>query len=250
MVYKNVYRKTTKNSRKRSKYSKMSFSKRVLSVVNKQRELKVSKPLSILTEVDAPITTPNLVAIMPSIPQGDGEYNREGNEITLKKIVINGYYNQTFPTLTNNDSRAMVRHLVLRQRGTNADDVINLANSFDQNQILENSGGYLGSIQDFNTPVNKSAFIVRKQLKRVMSSPATSTALQDTGNVDNSYWMVSYTITFGKGKKLRYKSGTENQPQAFPYFLAHSASALGSNTPLSQGAVQFTSTATAYYYDS
>lgn len=249
-MVKNVFRKRSKKNTKRSSRPRLSFNERVLSVVNKQRELKVSKPTSVLLEVNSAITTPDLVSIMPPIRQGDAEYEREGNEITLKKIVINGYYQQTFPVLTNNDSRAMIRHIVLKQRGTNADDVLNIAGSFDQSNLLENSGGYLGSIQDFNTPVNKSAFVVRRQIKRVMTAPVTATALQEGGDVDSSYWMVSYTITFGKGKKLRYKIGADVQPQAFPYFLAHSASALGSNTPLSQGAVQFTSTMTAYYYDS
>ncbi|AXH77904.1 MAG: putative capsid protein [Violenivirus raptis] len=248
-MVKRFYKKGRKTTKKKVS-SNANFSKRVLSVINKQRELKVSKPVSQITEVNAEITTPDLIPIMPDIPQGDGEMNREGNEITLKKIVINAYYKQTFPILVNNDSRAMVRHMVLKQRGSNADDVINLAGTFDQNNLLENSGGYLGSIQDFNTPINKAGFVLRKQMKRVMSASVASVSEQSGGDLDSSYFMVTYTLTFGKGKKLRYKTGGASQPQAFPYFIAHSAAPLGSNTPLTQGAVQYTSTTTAYFYDS
>jgi hypothetical protein len=121
--------------------------------------------------------------------------------------------------------------------------------------ILENSASYLGSIEDYNTPVNASAFISRKQLKKVMSAPVGTfnpAPSQDEsgGDLDTSYFMFQYTITFGKGKKLHYRNQAANSAANFPYFIAHSASPLGSNVALPAGSVVYNMTSTAYFFDS
>jgi len=115
------FRRNRKGARRGANKAKMSFAKRVLSVLNKQRELKVGNPLGInVTDIRPDITAStrltNVQPILAQIVQGTGENNRIGNEITLKKIVIRGYFKMTLPTGSAGASRILIRAAILRQR--------------------------------------------------------------------------------------------------------------------------------------
>ena len=254
-MVKRYFRRNSKKTTRRRRKNKVSFDKRVLSVVNKQRELKVSRPLTTSDIVDKDIGPSDLIQLLPDIPLGTEEYNRVGTEIVLKKLVINAYYSMEFPIQSSLDTRGLIRHMVLKQRNSNsADNVLNTVGVFLTNTMLENATTYNGSIQDFNTPINSRAFIVRKQMKKVISAPITNSlsggGAQMGGNINKSYWMVTYTLTFGKGKKLEYRNGQASQPTNFPYFLAHSAAPMGQPQWFNQiSPVEYFQTTTAYYYD-
>lgn len=231
---------------------KVSFDKRVLRVVNKQRELKISRPLSAETEVISGVNIANLQRIMPPISQGDNEYQRSGNQITLMKIVINSYYMNTFPVDSNRVTRPMVRRWILKQKNSNAENVLDGTTPLLSNNFLENSQAYNGTITDYNTPVNKNAFTVRREKKRVLPAPNSQGPVnQNTGSIDKSFWMVKDVLTFGKGKKLNYRTSGSTQPSDFDYFLAHQASPMGDTAyTVGETPVYYTQTVTAYYYDS
>ena len=233
-------------------HPRVSFDKRVLRVLDKQRELKVSRPYGVETEVNSGVQLNNLLSIMPPIGQGDNEYQRSGNQIMLKKIVINSYYANTFPVDSNAVTRPMVRRWIIKQKNSNASNVLDGTTPFLNNNFLENSQAYSGSITNYNTPVNKNAFIVRRERKRVLPCPNSQGAInQNTGSINKSFWLISDTLTFGKGKKLNYRTAGSVQPSDFDYFLAHQASPMG-DLPYSAGEtpVYYTQTVTAYYYDS
>ena len=255
MGYPYKFRRGGKSNKKSSKAkgsSKVSFDKRVLSVINHQRELKVSRPQSLETSVDSGVNLGNCVAIMPSISQGDNEYQRSGNQITLIKIVLNSYYTNVFPVDQNNKTRPMIRRWILKQKNSNASNILDGTTPLLTNNFLENSQSYSGTITDYNTPVNKNAFTVRKESKRIMPAPNSQGPVnQNTGSIDKSYWMVSETLTFGKGKKLNYRTSGSVQPSDFDYFLAHQASPMGEPAyGLNETPIYYTQTITAYYYDS
>lgn len=252
MVFRRKPKKQARRVRRRK--PKMSFDKRVLSIVNKQRELKISRPYPTDTPVNSGVSYANdsLLSIMPPISQGDNEYQRSGNQITLKKIVINSYYTNVFPVDDNLNTRPMVRRWILKQKNSNASNILDGTTSFLNNNFLENSQAYNGTISDYNTPVNKNAFTVRRQKKRVLPCPNSQGPVnQNSGSIDKSFWMVNEVLTFGKGKKLNYRTSGSTQPTDFDYFLAHQASPMGEpaynagTTP-----VYYTQTVTAYYWDS
>ena len=250
---KNNYRKRKPRAYKAQKgYDKISFDKRVLAVVDKQRELKVSRPYSVQTEVASGINLANCLSILPPISQGDNEYQRSGNQITLKKIVINCYYTNVFPVDANVNTRPMVRRWILKQKNSNAANIINGTTPLLSNNFLENSAAYTGSITDYNTPVNKNAFTVRREKKRVLPCPnSQGPTNQNSGSIDKSFWMIQEELTFGKGMKLNYRTSGSVDTTDFDYFLAHQASPMG-ELPYAVGdtPVYYTQTVTAYYYDS
>lgn len=241
-----MVRKVVRRSRPRPRRArKANFSKRVLSVLNNQRELKTSiHSVPVNTDVFEDITQPRLIKMFPDIQQGVNEYQRVGNSIILKKLVVRGYYKHQFPDAIPTNARAIIRHMVLKQRNCNsADNILTGQTAFLQNTFLEQASAYLGNIESFQTPINKTAFIVRKDMKKVNTFGSLN------GPLDDSYWMFQYTLTFGKGKKLNYRTSGAIQPADFPYFLAHSAASLGSNVGLSANTCTFNMTTTAYYYD-
>lgn len=249
------HRKPKSKGRKsvhRRRKSKVSFDKRVLSVIDKQRELKITRPMSNETEVISGVNIANALSIMPPISQGDNEYQRSGNQITLKKIVINSYYMNVFPVDSNRVTRPMVRRWILKQKNSNADNVLTGTTPLLSNNFLENSQAYTGTITDYNTPVNKNAFTVRREKKRVLPCPNSQGVVnQNTGSIDKSFWMVTDTLTFGKGKKLNYRTSGSTQPSDFDYFLVHQASPMGEPAyGVGETPIYYTQTVTAYYYDS
>jgi len=250
------FRRNRKGVRRGPKKPNMPFAKRVLSVLNKQRELKVGAPLSyFITDVRDGITSANrptnTLAILSGIPQGTDEMQRVGNSITLKKIVIRGYYRLQFPVGSALNCRILLRSMIMRQRNCENAELVTTGVLGNYNQILEPANQYLGSVQDYNTPINTDAYICKKQWKRIMTAEYSGNAVGSTPALGTSetYFFFNYTMTFGKGKQLDFRTGGQTIPENFPYFLMHSASYLGSNTPLDVGAVGFNCTMTPYFYD-
>lgn len=243
-----------KKAPKKGRKPRLSFDRKVLSVINKQREMKtavmeiVSQPVN----SDINMASSNVQGIMPPIPVGDGTMMREGNQITLKKLVISGYYSMEFPIADNLYTRVLIRHMILKQKNSSAYNVTSAVTPFLDQNILEPSAPYAGNISDWNTPINRNAFTVRRDIKRIVSCPQQrSSSNQNTGNINKSYTFVRYTITFGEGKKLNYRNSGSNYSTDFPYFLAHSSSPLGENSYIDGvSPVEFYATASAYYYDS
>ena len=137
---------------------KMSFSKRVLAVVNKQRELKVAVhhgELPILGTINGN----SVLQVMPDVPQAGNigavppasqEFYRDGNSITLKKIVMRGWITQKVP-VDGSRTRYVVRHMILRQRSANAQKVLdNNGAEFQFNQLLENAGPFIIKLISIN----------------------------------------------------------------------------------------------------
>lgn len=248
------FRRNRKRVRKGANKAKMSFAERVLSVLNKHRELKVGGPLNVnINDIRPDITaltrTTNVVGLLSSIVQGTGEDNRIGNQITLKKIVIRGYYKMNLPTGSAAASRILIRSAVMRQR--NILDARTLTTGtvpLNYDILLENDSAYLGSVGDYNTPWNKENCVVRKEFKRAISTDFISGSTNAEGLAE-SYVFFNYTMTFGKGKVLTYRSDVAATPEDFPFFMLQSASAMSSAVILPVGAVSFNMVATPYFYD-
>ncbi|AXH74950.1 MAG: hypothetical protein [Cressdnaviricota sp.] len=242
------YARKGKKGRKATRKPKMSFDKRVLSVINKQRELKVAV-ITGTEPINGTITGTDLQQILPDIAQADGEFNRDGNEITLKKIIVRGWITQTFP---NDDSRSRFvnRLMIIRQKGTNANDLLASSGAdFKTNSLLENSLPFIGDVKSLQTPVNRGAFVARYDRTHYLSVPAVGdSGNSDGGDLFNSFKMFQKTLTFGKGKKLYYQQGTSLQPTNFDYVMCCGASTVDA-IPVDTG-LTLHYTCTAYYYDS
>lgn len=249
------FRKIRKRVRRGPKRAKVSFPSRVLQVLNRQRELKCGVPLvgniaDVRPDITALTRTTNTLPIMATIAQGTGENQRIGNQITLKKIVIRGYYKMTLPSGSALASRYLIRNMIVRQRNINDAATITTGTiSAAYGLILEPSNGYLGSVSDYMTPVNKDAFVVRKEYKRSISSDFIPAPATNAEGLADSYVFFNYTMTFGKGKNLRYRTDVATTSEDFSHFMMHSATTIGSGVIPPAGAITFNYVATPYFYD-
>jgi len=249
------FRRIRKGGRRGGRKGKMSFAKRVLSVLNKQRELKVGTPLGInVTDIRPDITAStrltNVQPILAQITQGTGENNRIGNEITLKKIVIRGYFKMTLPTGSAAASRILIRAAILRQRNVlDAQSLTTGTINPNYTSMLEPGASYTGSVGDYNTPWNKESFVVRKDFKRAVSTDFIPSPATNAEGLAESYVFFNYTMTFGKGKKLNYRSDAAASAEDFPFWMALSATSMSSAVVLPSGAVTLNYVATPYFYD-
>ncbi len=245
-----------KGAKKRKTVPRISFNKRVLSVINKQRELKVAVLHGELP-ITGTIAGPEILQVMPNVPQSGNagaspasqEFQRDGNSITLKKIKIRGWITQKVPA-DGARTRYIVRHLILRQRSANASEVLdNNGADFQSNLLLENAQAFNGSIPSLQTPVNKSAFVARYDKRHYLSSPTINQAQLDIdADQTNNFKMIQKTLTFGKGMKLNYGTGGSPTSMNFPYFMTLGA-ATPDGVPADTG-LTFNYTATAYFFDS
>jgi len=245
-----------KGAKKRKTVPKVSFNKRVLAVINKQRELKVAVLHGELP-ITGTINGPEILQVMPDVPQSGNvgasaasqEFQRDGNSITLKKIKIRGWITQKVPD-DGARTRYVVRHLILRQRSANATQVLDSAGAdFQSNLLLENAQPFIGDINSLQTPINKSAFVARYDKRHYLSSPTLNVAQGDIdADQTNNFKLIQKTLTFGKGMKLNYGTGGSLTSQNFPYFMTLGAATVD-GIPADTGLI-FNYTATAYFFDS
>jgi len=250
------YKKSKKNiaNRRRSRRSapKANLRKRVLSIINTQRENKCA----IFTSANQVVTVgmqsqADLQRLFPDIPQGAGSNNRIGNTITMTKMVIRGYYEVNLPVSNYSDQRLQLRQLINSQKGCKSARAI-LDNTADylHNNLLEPSAPYTGTPNEYMTPINRDAFSPRRDRRwtlktGIQSSDPTNNQVSGT----RSFVYFNHTLTFGKGKKLFFKTGGETEAENFPYFLSDSVNQLGFNTaPITS--VLRTITCACYYFDS
>lgn len=242
--------------RKRKRVPKMSFDKRVLSVVNKQRELKIirqSYEYPVLPTITA--TAGSVMPVLPDILQsgnvGAGpaaqEFYRDGNQINLKKIVIRWWLTLK-PGQDVDLARQIVRHMIVRQRSTSGSELAQSPSQFEQNMLLEQAQAFVGTIDNFNTPINKAAFVSRYDRKTYLSTPNINVNnLLAGGDNMNSFKFGQKTITFGKGKTITYASGANGYASNFPYVMLM-AGITASGLPTD--GILFNYTTTAYFHDS
>ncbi len=249
--------RSNKPRKRQPRKPKLSFSKRVLAVVNKQRELKVirqSFEYPILSSISNTIAS--VMPVLPDIAQSGNigsasanaqEFYRDGNQINLKKVVLRWWI--TLKPGTDVDlARQLVRHMIVRQRSTSGSEIVQTPAEFEENWLLEQAQAFTGTIENFNTPLNKAGFVSRYDRKTYLSSPNinVNNLLAGADNT-NSFKFGQKTITFGKGKKITYGSGANDYAANFPYFMLM-AGITASGLPTD--GIKFNYTSTAYFYDS
>jgi len=241
---KRFFRKGSAKNKRRRVYPKMSFKKRVLSVIKQQAEMKFAH-----TQIDTTLSnninaSNGVFSLEPPIPQGDHTYQRTGNSIRLHKVEIVGYLNwkpnpfsaeHTTGTSVYSANN-IVRMNILKQRSHMSGHGIatNVPQSvFEWNNLLENSNAYLGTLENSLQDINRDAFINKKQIRMKMSGAVTKNG--DIVSIDSSSDMlrkVKYVMRFGKaGKVISYRTAAQTHSTNFPYFLTQVAHNSYDGTP-------------------
>lgn len=244
--------KRTKQNKRKSRAPKLNLRSRVLKIVNKQREHKCAIFESENVAVTAGMNQQlDLQRLFPSVVQGVDSNQRLGNTITMTKLVIRGFYEVNLPVSNYSDQRIQVRQLINSQKGCkSARMLLNGDADYLQNNLLEPSKPYTGTPNEYMTPINRDAFSPRRDRRwtlktGIQSSDPTNNQVSGT----RSFVYFTHTLTFGKGKKLFFKTGGEPQAENFPYFLSDSVNQMGFDTPPITSVLR-TLTCSLHYFDS
>jgi len=245
-------RQYRRNTKKSSKTGNKKFSKKVLNLIEEQKEMKVAIHEVSDGYIADVIESGDLKQLQPIIPQGTDSNQRVGDSIRLKKVVIRGYYRTTTPGFTTNaaNSRIQLRQFIMSQRGVNAATLFDTPATFDQNNFLENSGPYTGAVLDFITPVNQTAFSVKRQRRMTLYQPSLvslAAGQTSTAGIGLNNSIKYFNHEWNCNQLLRYKTGGANRSDDWKYFLAQAVTMPdGANDDL---ATRLTYNVTFYYTD-
>lgn len=250
MPKKSYNRKSKRSTRKHRGYN---FSKKVLKIIDNQKEMKVASYQLLDGYVNDDITQSDIRTLQPNILQGTDSNQRIGDSVRLKRCVIRGYYRTATPGFSTNstNSRIQLRQLIMSQRGASALNLLQHTSVFDANNLLENSQAYTGSTLDYITPINKSAFSVKRQRRWTLYQPSLVTlpAGQDsTAGVGLNESIKYFTHEWNCNQKLNYATGGSAQSDDFKYFMLNAVNmpdGINDDT-----AIRLTYHVTWYYTDS
>lgn len=208
----------------------------------------------------------NFFKLLPTIPQGLGQYNnRVGNEILLKELdvtmLLNWNYGVVFPEpgiLDYKDASVGIRVMIMRQKNDNTAE--GALENFQSDKLLENGNIAVPGPSDFNgrtlnlfQKINREQFAVRYDkvhyLDRALMVNST-----ETGNIAFNRAprpvVVRHKLKFGKrGLKLTFGNAAATEPSQFPYFLVMGYVSTIDNSAPSNNIIKYSISSHATYTD-
>ena len=225
-IRKPLMRKSTKGGKRAPKSSK-AFTKAVQKIIHKDVETKRTIFSSNVTAFNQSMTSnTDCLRLLPDIQQGagaGGSNGRIGNEIKVQSLRIRGVLTYALSQTVAAYTRIGVRMLILRTKAyqdwnTAATAFGNSSGTGSYTRLLENgNSGFLGSLMDFNTPINLDVFSVVAD-KRFYLSQSISGTGGHSSDVSQTTKFINMKIPYTSGKKLRYDDNS-TQPQNFQYFM-------------------------------
>lgn len=245
--------KYNKKMTKKGKARKQNFRKKVMDILTDQKELKVATFEVLDGFVAAGIDAGDLRQLQPIISQGTDSDARIGDSIVLKKVVIRGYYKTSTPGFTTaaSNARIQLRQMIMSQRGVSAQTLFDTPTTFDQNNFLENSQAYTGATLDYITPVNKTAFSVKRERKFQLYQPYI-TAAPPSGQINTTSQDLNSSVKYFNhvwncNLKLNYKTGGSGRSDDWKYFMVNAQNMLDGVNDDTQ--IRLTYHVTFYYTD-
>lgn len=252
--------------RRRTRGGAGSFSKRVLAVVRKTREVKIARGSGTRSFSDEIISNADLTNFFPGVRQGTAKNERIGSEITVRKLVLKMWF-QFVPdangTTDPDDGNISARMFCIRQKNCARDStLINNAAADDphfQNEKLlvpvagtANSGGFFAAngFNNIMAPLNRDLFVSKMDKRfdfrnnQLYAGQASNAPVLAPSN----FRKMTKVFNYKSGKKFEYMVNTSTEPQAWPWVLT--AGYVNTNgTTTTPGRMVLNYTTTMYYTD-
>lgn len=207
-------RKTTNLAKRRN------FKKAVKSVVNSMAEDKMAyhaNSETALTYFNSNINqTGDMLQVLPNISSGDEENQRDGDQITVKKLTVKGYIRFS-PVPVGNIAfcQVGVRLMCLSLKKTSSWDLATSTATPIANSLLRRGGttvGFSGQLSDLYNPINTDLFTVHGNKTFYLTQNQNNWATQVgyySLDVKNQIKMFTFDIKM-KNKKLKYDDNTNS----------------------------------------
>lgn len=198
--------------------------KEITAMIASGKEDKQASTNTGLVPHNSAITHADLIRVIPSIPLGDKEGQRIGNEITAKRLHVQGLVNLYFDP-SRSRSKIGVRVMIFSVKGI-ANAMTAIDNSSDWiNAILRdgtNVRPFNGAIRDYFLPHNSDLITMHAERRFTLtqpflwntglSPPAVTVPIQE--QYATKFWKANIKV---KGKKLKFSASTAGAvPDVFP----------------------------------
>lgn len=199
-----------KSYRKRRSYKKKlpvtkAVKKYVKREIHRNVENKVQHVKYAQADIATVITDAQVIPLGPVIARGTGEGDRIGNEIRIRKAILNiqGYL---LDTSISPDIPKVVSIYLFKCRPQNFPTVGNMQGFLqDGNSAVQ----YQGRITDFMKPINSDLFILRKQINKIHVTGYTATNPIGSNLYTNNF-MYKLDVTKYFKKRLLFNDGSTN----------------------------------------
>lgn len=211
---------TKKNGKTKRGLTKQQ-KKEVKEMQSKNDEDKVASSNSALVNHNSGITATDLYRIIPGIRQGVQEGERVGNEITAKKLYIQGLVNLIFDPASSR-SKVGVRVMMFSVKGF-ANGTRAIANSSSWIDAILRDGNnvrpFAGSIRDYFLPHNSDIITMHAEKRFTLTQPFLwNTGLSPpsvTVPIQEQYATKFWKATIKcRNKKLKFTADAAGQPNA------------------------------------
>lgn len=236
--------------------------KEVKSMLARNTEDKCASSNTGLISHNSAVTDADLIRVIPSIPYGTAEGQRVGNEVTLKKLHIQGLVNQIFDPAASR-SKIGVRVMIFSVKSY-SDASAARANAAQWVTALLRDGTNVrpfdGSIRSYFLPHNSDLITMHAERRFTLTTPflwntglsPASATIPIQEQYATKFWKANVKC---KGKKLKfskYEEGAVNQSISSNYgpLMAVGYCKLDGSAPdvLSTG-LQMQTSAQVYYED-
>lgn len=218
------YRRKAKKVARKGK--RMSFEKRVQKVISKNIETKTVVHQSNVTAYNAALNaTGDCLRIIPPIANNFTGSALIGNEVRMQSLNIRGTLTFQLGQTTSNKTRIGVRLTILRAK--RFDDWNAAATDFGTGgfaRLLDVpptilTGQNLGTLTQFNTPINKDYFSVVSDKRYYMSQSLQSVGTSVASTVYTTKF-VNMKIPYSR-RKVQFDQNFNNAGEAvnYPYFM-------------------------------
>jgi len=210
-------------STKSSKPSK-ALTNAVQKIISKNVETKRSLYSSSVTSFNQGMNqSGDCLRLLPDITVSGNSFGRVGNVIRLQSLRVRGVLTFALTQTQPANVRIGVRMLIIRTKAFA--DWTQAAVAFGSSsgagsytRLLEGGiSGYLGSVMDFNTPVNTDAFSVVSDKRFYMSQSVVGSGGHTT-ETWNTTKIVNFDVPYCRNKILHYDDNAA-QPADFQYFM-------------------------------
>lgn len=195
------------------------------------------------------------VGLLPNIPQGDNNGERNGNRITPRRLVVDFWV--TAANLDNNLD-FIARLLILQSRNQKNQTLVTsvpLTTLLDWGQT---QGGFVGYTSHLSAPINKDEFQVLMDRKVVIDktygqNPSSGNSYTSTAVGQSTNLIHHIRVSLKPPSVLHYANGVATLPEGYaPFFNCGyvQPSRQASDTPdTTISALQVYFTSTLYYTD-
>jgi len=223
--YKGKGKKRAGRKRYGSSKPSKSFAKKVQAIISKNVETKVVVHQSNVTAYNAPLSaTGDCLRLIPTVAQNATQAGIIGSQIRMQSLNLRGVLTFQLSQTTANNTRIGVRLTILRAKRFKDWNAAAIDFGTNYIRLLETppnilSGQNLGTLTQFNSPINRDYFSVISDKRYYMSQSLNVSPGTTTNSTVYTTKFVNMNIPYSR-RIVTFDQGFDADDAVdYPYFM-------------------------------